>query len=242
MNPLRISIVSAGAAFALALAFIATNLRGEAFIAGLQAKAERARVAAGGDDVKLSFRDRYGWLSRHPVLSGGDQLDDPTRARVAAAVAEVAGIGGITWDSSKAVSSMVAKLQCQDDVDAILATRTIRFGEASTRIDPASARLLDEVANALRPCVGSIIAVTGHTDAISTTEANKVLSLGRAEAVRSALISRGIPSDGLRATGVGASQPIAGLSPDDPANRRIEFSVIVSAPVKPTPIDTPGAD
>jgi OOP family OmpA-OmpF porin len=58
--------------------------------------------------------------------------------------------------------------------------------------------------------------------------------------VRSALVARGIPADGLRAAGLGAAKPVAGLDPGDPANRRIEFSVIFSAPVKPTPIDTPG--
>ena len=62
----------------------------------------------------------------------------------------------------------------------------------------------------------------------------------RAEAVRWALIGRGIPADGLRATGMGSKAPIKGLDPADPANRRIEFSVIATMPIKPTPIDTPG--
>jgi OOP family OmpA-OmpF porin len=100
--------------------------------------------------------------------------------------------------------------------------------------------VLDEVADALSPCVGSIIAVTGHTDGNGDTDANLALSRARAEAVRWALVGRGIPADGLRAAGYGSERPIEGLAPVDPANRRIEFSVIEAMPLQPTPVDMPG--
>lgn len=240
MNPRRAFIVIAGAAASLALSFAGTRLIGPGFVAGLEGKAKAARDATGGKGMGLSFRDGYGWLTRHPVLSGGRNLDPATRTRVAAAVASIPGIGGVSWARERDGGPAVTALHCQDDVEAILETRTIRFTEASARVDPASERLLDEVAHALRPCVGSIIAVTGHTDANGNPRVNLELSRARAETVRWELIARGIPADGLRATGVGANEPIKGLDPRDSANRRIEFSVIVSAPVKPTPIDTPG--
>ena len=239
MNPRRASIVAAGAAVSLAMAFAATNLHGPLFIAGLERKAQAARDAAGGKGVTLAFRDRYGWLTRHPILSGGSRLSAATRTRVAAGVAKVPGIGGVRW-AREGAAPPAASLHCQDDVERILETRTIRFSEASARIDPASEKLLDEVAHALRPCVGSIIAVIGHTDAGGNPQTNLALSVARANAVRWGLIGRGIPADGLRAAGVGSKQPVPGLDPLDPANRRIEFSVISPAPVKPTPIDTPG--
>jgi OOP family OmpA-OmpF porin len=240
MNPRRASIVAAGAAVSLALSFAGSRLLAPNFIANLESRAKAARDAAGGKGVKLAFQDRYGWQTRHPLLSGGRNLDAATRTRVAAAVAAVPGIGGVTWVRESDGQPAVTTLHCQDEVETILKTRTIRFSESSARIDPASERLLDEVARALRPCVGSIIAVTGHTDGVGNNEANLALSLARAEAVRWALVGRGIPADGLRAVGVGSKDPIKGLDPLDPANRRIEFSVIASAPVKPTPIDTPG--
>jgi OOP family OmpA-OmpF porin len=58
-------------------------------------------------------------------------------------------------------------------------------------------------------------------------------------AVQDALVERGIPADGLRVRGVGSSEPVEGLPPEDPANRRIEFSVLATQPVTPTPVDTP---
>ena len=243
MNPRSITIVAAGAALCLALSAAATRLKGPEFVDGLAAEAAKARDAAGGQGVKLAFRDHYGWLTRHPILSGGIGLSVATRTRVASAVASVPGIGGISWDQPQGSGAEApgAPVHCQDEVQGILKTRTIRFSEASARIDPASERLLDEVARALRPCVGSIIAITGHTDGNGNPAANQALSLARAEAVRWALIARGIPADGLRAAGKGSTTPVPGLDPLDAANRRIEFSVIVPAPLKPTPIDTPGA-
>ena len=54
------------------------------------------------------------------------------------------------------------------------------------------------------------------------------------------MMRRGIPADGLRIRGVGSREPVEGLDPADPANRRIEFDVVATVPLRPTPIDTPG--
>lgn len=239
MSPRHAFVVVAGVGLSLALSMAGTALNGPRFIAALAAGSTVAKDRAGGSGVTLAFRDSYGWLTRHPVLGGGRALSAQTRGAVASAVAAVPGIGGISWAQEGGPAAQAP--HCQEDVNAILKSRTIRFTEASARIDPASDRLVDEVAKALRPCAGAIIAVTGHTDASGNPQVNKALSMARAEAVRWALVGRGIPAEGLRAAGLGAEKPIPGLDPADPANRRIEFSVIVAAPLRPTPIDTPGA-
>ncbi|MGF7155940.1 OmpA family protein [Novosphingobium gossypii] len=238
MNPRRASMIVAGAALSLVMSFAVTRAQGLLFIGDLKDRAVAARDAAGGRGVSITFRDRYGWLTRHPTLSGGKHLSAEVRKTVAARIAAIPGISGVSWARDADGRSVSA--HCQDDVERILETRTIRFGEASTRLEPSSERLLGEVARALRPCVGSVIAVTGHTDASGNQKVNVALSQARAEAVRSSLIARGIPGTNLRAAGLGSARPVQGLDPMDPANRRIEFSVLYTAPVKPTPIDTPG--
>ncbi len=247
MNPYRLTIVLAGAAASAVLAFASTVAHGPEFIAGLESEAMAARDAAGGKDIAIDFVTRQGWLTRHPVLSGGKGLDAATREDSARAIAGVPGIGGVSWKGGRAGGGRtdgrereVASGHCQEDVEAILRVRTIRFGEASARIDRASNKVLDEVAEALSPCVGSIIAITGHTDGNGDEVANLALSIARANAVRWALVGRGIPADGLRASGVGSAELMEGLDPTDPANRRIEFSVVMTMPLQTTPVDTPG--
>ena len=237
-------LILSGAVVTACLALAGGGLTTPALVHELNTQARAAITASNGAPVTATFAGLGGLASRHPILSGGEALDDATRERTARAVAAVPGIGGIRWNdgSAQARGSEPAldPLHCQEDVNALLRVRTIRFDEGRSRIDAASADLLDEVAASLRPCVGSIIAVTGHTDSRGNEAANLGLSRERAGAVRAALIARGIPADGLRASGVGSSRPVEGLQPEDPANRRIEFSVVLTMPLKPTPIDTPG--
>ncbi|MDD3799710.1 MAG: OmpA family protein [Novosphingobium sp.] len=240
----RALTLTAGACVTALLALAAAQITGGAIAAQLEKQAQQAIGEAGARGVKADFHTSGGWPTRHPVLSGGRKLNETARANAAQAVATVPGVGGVHWADATGFGTTAAPppkpLHCQHDVEALLRARTIRFEEASARIDPADRELVNEVADALRPCLGSVIAITGHTDNIGNEPGNLALSRERAEAVERALIRRGIPADGLRASGVGSSQPAPGLDPADPANRRIEFSVIETVPLKPTPVDRPG--
>ena len=240
------ALVLAGATAILLIGYADTQGPGARMIDRLSAEASAALRAAGAGGVHASFTDAHGWPTRHPALSGGAGLDDATREQAAQLVASLPGVGGVHWNTPGGQrpgnsGGASAALRCQQTVEGILRTRTIRFADASAAIDPASREALDEVANALRPCVGSVVAITGHTDARGDEEANLALSRERALAVRNALAERDIDLAGLRARGVGSARPVMGLDPADPANRRIEFSVIAPASLEPTPVDTPGA-
>ncbi len=240
--------IALGAVLVVLAALLADRMFGAALVERLERDAQVAIAASGGKGITASFRTSQGWGTRHPTLSGGDDLDVGTRARVARAIAAVPGVGGVHWaklrvrprDTSAPIET--GPFHCERDVEALLAVRVIRFGEGSADIDPASGVLLDEVAAALRPCSGSIIAVAGHSDAVGDAAVNLKLSGERAQAVRQALVVRGLPRDSIRSQGYGSARPVEGLDPEDPANRRIEFSVLSIAPQVPTPVDTPDAD
>ena len=248
MKLVSLATFLAGALAVAGLGIAAAWQNGPAFVAQMTEQAARARDTAGGKGIVMDFSLANGWLTRHPVLSGGDDLPDEVRTRAAAAIAAAPGVGGASWraarrpgrDGQSEQPAADVAMHCQEDVEAVLKARTIRFAEASAQIDAASDAVLNEVAAALRPCLGGIIAVTGHTDSNGDETANRALSRARADAVRWALIGRGIPADGLRVEGMGSDRPLEGLAKEDPANRRIEFSVIEKAPLAPTPIDTPG--
>jgi OOP family OmpA-OmpF porin len=241
-----IGLICAGAVCVALIGAGAAVVHAPRLVARLDHAARAALDRSGGNSVRVSFTDRNGWLTRHPTLSGGDALDDATRIRAADAVAGIAGIGGVTWAPRARHAAGApgghegASRHCQRTIEAILRARSIRFAEGSAAIDPDSRELLDEVAAALRPCTGSVIAISGHTDTGGGEAANLALSQARADAVRQALGQRGIPLAGLRARGMGDSVPLPGLDPADPANRRIEFAVIAPMVLVPTPVDTPG--
>ncbi len=240
----RTFFIASGAILVSLLAVFVGQEDGPKFAERLAADTQRVIRESGGTGIKARFVTANGWATRHPTLSGGKNLDEGVRARTARAISEIPGVGGVHWSDSTAkfvgIDEVPKPLHCQDDVEALLRARTIRFEESSAAIDPASRELIDEVARALRPCLGSIIAITGHTDSSGTKPGNLALSRERAQAVQQALVRRGIPADGLRAGGVGSKNPIEGLDPADPANRRIEFSIVEQVPIRPTAIDTPG--
>ncbi|RIV76812.1 OmpA family protein [Pelagerythrobacter aerophilus] len=244
--PVRPSIaIVAGALATGALAMAGAAMSAKELQAELAEQAAQAIEETGADGVEARFVSPSSWPSRHPILEGGEELDENMRTRIARAVAAVPGVGGVRWADGEVRAhsggTEYTPTHCQDDVDALLRARTIRFEESRSTIDSASQELLDEVARALRPCLGSIIAITGHTDSSGPEPGNLALSMERAQAVRQALIARGIPGDGLRTRGVGSSEPVEGLAPTDPANRRIEFSVVATEPIAISPIDLPGA-
>lgn len=236
--------VAAGAVLVALVAIAGAQVNGPPMVESLSQQAAGAIEQVGGSPVTARFVSPNGLPSRHPVLTGGEGLDEGLRDRVAKAVAAVPGVGGIRWADGNALAErgelVPSPLHCEQDVAGLLRARTIRFEESSARIDAASRPLVAEVATALRPCLGSIISITGHTDSSGSEDGNLALSLARAQAVRDALVERGIPRAGLRVRGLGSQRPVEGLAPTDPANRRIEFAVVATEPITPTPIDIAG--
>lgn len=96
------------------------------------------------------------------------------------------------------------------------------FGKAE--LLPSARQRLDQVADALKSEPGQRIVIEGHTDAIGSDEANQRLSQERAEAVRSYLVSKGVPAEMISAVGRGESQPVAdnGTPEGRANNRRVE--------------------
>ena len=235
-----LAILSGGLLTAM-LALVGANTGGAALN---QRLADEGLEIIGDQPVEVSFLTSAGWRSRHALLTPRGDVPEDLRAKVARDIAAIRGVGGVHWTDgtmlAEAGEMPVEALACQDDVAAILKARTIRFEEGSSALASGGSDLLDEVAAALKPCFGARIAITGHTDNSGDEPSNKALSLDRAEAVKRALIGRGITADSLQTRGLGSSMPVTGLDPADPANRRIEFTVVAKLQVRPTPIDTPG--
>lgn len=120
-----------------------------------------------------------------------------------------------------------AVVTCETKLTDLLKEARIEFDSASAVIDPSSNALLDEVADAVKDCPGTL-RIEGHTDSTGPEEENVTLSRNRAFAVRNALIARNVNPQRLVAEGYGATRPVAvNTTPEGRArNRRIEIRVV----------------
>jgi outer membrane protein OmpA-like peptidoglycan-associated protein len=116
---------------------------------------------------------------------------------------------------------------CDQLMADILDRSHIEFANASAAIGASSKDLLDEIAKAAASCPGGM-RIEGHTDARGRPEFNKTLSQRRAEAVREALVSRGVAAERVLAEGFGPDKPLADNTSDEgrARNRRIEIKII----------------
>ena len=101
----------------------------------------------------------------------------------------------------------------------------IAFEPGSTAITGASAETLDRLADALAARPELAFLVVGHSDNQGGLEENIALSRRRAEAVRAALVERGIAAERLEARGVGFLAPLAPNDSEEgrAINRRVEL-------------------
>ncbi|MDO6734511.1 OmpA family protein [Octadecabacter sp. 1_MG-2023] len=100
---------------------------------------------------------------------------------------------------------------CNAQVDALLNRAKITFLSGSARLDATSIRAINGLAALAASCFDAdlLLDIGGHTDASGDEDGNIALSAERAEAVRAALIDRGLRAADMFATGFGPSQPVA---------------------------------
>lgn len=96
------------------------------------------------------------------------------------------------------------------------------FGFDSAKLKEGGLKELERVANVLNKYRRTTILVEGHTDRSGPEEYNQKLSERRAEAVKNALVQRGVIKERIEAVGYGETKPVS----SDPArNRRVELLI-----------------
>lgn len=114
------------------------------------------------------------------------------------------------------------------DVATALNLQIINFATGSSAIPEVNQSILDQAAALMQRAKQVELTVTGHTDATGNADANKKLSLSRAQSVVDYLVSKGVDPAQLQAVGMGQEKPIADNATKEGQfkNRRIEFEVL----------------
>lgn len=120
--------------------------------------------------------------------------------------------------------------ECVARMNAVLEVKKITFEPGSADIDSSAVDQVEKLAAAFEDCDRIRVEIGGHTDSQGREEMNLNLSQQRADAVRSALVDRGVEPAALQAVGYGETQPIEdnGTEEGREANRRIAFRLIAN--------------
>ena len=117
---------------------------------------------------------------------------------------------------------------CINSIKDLLINEKIIFEPASAEIKGSSRVAIKKIATILKKCEDIKIEIGGHTDSQGTEKMNLDLSQLRAEAVKTALLTRRILVRNLTSKGYGEVHPIADNKTEQgrEINRRIEFKAI----------------
>jgi outer membrane protein OmpA-like peptidoglycan-associated protein len=190
------------------------------------AKADDARVAAGQaerDQIVLATRNREvqnaKMATNEAKMVASDALDQRDQAAQTAAQA----------------TQEAARLQAE--VDQLKATPTSRglvltlgdvlFDTGRAELNPGSSRKLDQLAQFLSEHKERRVQIDGFTDSVGSDSYNEELSRRRADAVKSALLVRGIDFSRISTQGYGKAYPVANNTDSGgrQLNRRVEVVI-----------------
>jgi outer membrane protein OmpA-like peptidoglycan-associated protein len=94
-------------------------------------------------------------------------------------------------------------------------------------LTPESVQTVTELVAILKAYPAATVQLVGHTDSTGDAEANKKLSLDRADAVKDLAVKGGIDASRLSTAGYGQEKPIASNATEEgkAKNRRLELVV-----------------
>jgi outer membrane protein OmpA-like peptidoglycan-associated protein len=142
-------------------------------------------------------------------------------------------------------TQQAARLQAE--VDQLKATKTDRglvltlgdvlFDTGRAELNPGASVKLDQLAQFLNEHPDRRVEIDGFTDSVGSDAYNETLSRRRADAVKSALVVRGIDASRINAEGYGKAYPVASNNESSgrQLNRRVEVIIggTGNAPIAP---------
>jgi outer membrane protein OmpA-like peptidoglycan-associated protein len=192
-----------------------------AYLATQMARLAEAHAAAKADDARVAA----GRGERDKI-----QLDARTRQVDTANMAT-----NVAVEQRDQATEQAARLQAEvDQLKAkptprglVLTLGDVLFDTGKAQLNPGAARKLDQLAQFLTEHPERRVQIDGFTDSVGTESYNQTLSQERADAVKSALITRGIDASRVGTQGYGKEFPVADNADSGgrQLNRRVEVVI-----------------
>jgi outer membrane protein OmpA-like peptidoglycan-associated protein len=192
-----------------------------AYIATQNARLAQAHAAAKADDARVA----QGQTERDQIMLQA-RTREAENSKMAAASAK-----------QEASTATMQRDAAQSELDQLKATQTPRgmvltlgdvlFDTGRSELKSGASRKLDQLVQFLTEHPDRRVQIDGFTDSVGTDSYNEQLSENRADAVKAALISRGISPSRIGTEGYGKAFPVAGNSDSGgrQMNRRVEVVI-----------------
>ena len=183
------------------------------------AKADDARVATGQaerDQIMLAARSREVQNARVATNVALDQRDQAAQEAAQA-----------TQEAARLQAEVDALKAKPTPRGLVLTLGDVLFDTGRSELNPGAGRKLDQLAQFLNEHKDRRVQIDGFTDSVGTDSYNEDLSRHRADAVKSALLVRGIDSSRISTQGYGKSFPVADNNDSGgrQLNRRVEVVI-----------------
>ena len=187
---------------------------GEAVILEATARQGMEQAQAQRERVLLESREREAALSRQQAQQAQQQAQmSQQQAQEAQQQAR---------DAQQQLEALQAK---QTDRGMVLTLGNVLFDTNGDTLKPGADDQVSRLSQFLQTHPDMKVRIEGHTDSTGSDSYNEALSQRRAQAVATALESRGVPAARIQAVGRGKSAPVASneTSAGRQQNRRVEI-------------------
>ncbi len=190
-------------------------------------------------------------LSAGVVVDGDilslSQLDDPTNIELSSLSGKVENEQEVVEqkvevkdeqlkneEENKNVNMTPEEIAREQADKHVIFYKSVYYKSSSSDLSSTTKNTLDELINLLKENPTWGVNAIGHTDLTGNAKDNKILSVLRAESVKTYLYNRGVSFKRIRSYGMGQEQPVAEDNYDDgvddtvgkDANRRVEIQLV----------------
>ena len=214
-------------------AYLARQRAATAMQAGVIARSEQSATASTADRTRIVMEARTSEAEARTREAEASNAA-AQRARDQALVSRMeAGQQQAAADTARARAAKLQQeltaLQAQQtERGMVLTLGDVLFDTGRAELKSGAFSTVDRLATFLRENPERRVAIEGHTDAVGSDTSNLSLSQRRADAVRAALVSRGIDGTRITAQGMGEAVPVASNDTAEGRQRNRRVEVIIA--------------